>query len=579
MQNADRFGDANKNAFILANPPYTTPPISHWPDAEEVKALKDIAPHIFSSVVGWIAEDDRHHGMAGDFGRYTMSGVEQHFSQHLRVQGPVNRPSAEKARFWADLSGTSPQLARQSTKLREKRKELSEFFILPFIDGDLESDALALNHPRVAEWNQLRQAFEEEEKAFVASLPSQMQDQYRSRDWFPQSGDETVAKFSLRNAQRWVFCRAVELSGYSSENTERTAGGESWDRYQHHVERLGKKYQWIAWFELIGYLMDHHWFIDWQENVSILEAPDVFEQTDIDPSYFAKGPEELTGDARFPVVSLPTHDHENVDISQAMEWLETEEDIPNVPQLVEHVTRDGNRWFAIHAYWRGRDYLLKLRSTEVFRTGQGWINACLASSTQVRSMYRDLVGKDLVGESFNEEHTLRDALLGEYRSGFCPHVGTIFDSSIKAHKVGSLFRRYDAIRSEYDCSVGDDLRHGFKLPARVLLESAKLKPESPLSRVFVNEYGAPAFADILRSSLTSNGLTMATADAVEAVRSQHDLTVVWILSGERDAGRGTPDDLPKERSSDRRGYQGMWWQENGRWQGSNWLSPKKWSEA
>ena len=73
--------------------------------------------------------------------------------------------------------------------------------------------------------------------------------------------DETP--FDLRIAQRWIFNRVVELGWTPALFAEfdRQVNRWSWDRRPDKAERIGKKYQWIAFYEFLARISDNFQYI------------------------------------------------------------------------------------------------------------------------------------------------------------------------------------------------------------------------------------------------------------------------------------------------------------------------------
>jgi hypothetical protein len=67
------------------------------------------------------------------------------------------------------------------------------------------------------------------------------------------SGDPQALQ---RATERAIFDRALEL-GWNPERFRATDRGRSWDR-DRPVERVGKKYQWIGLYEVLGRIVDSH---------------------------------------------------------------------------------------------------------------------------------------------------------------------------------------------------------------------------------------------------------------------------------------------------------------------------------
>jgi len=69
--------------------------------------------------------------------------------------------------------------------------------------------------------------------------------------------------FDDRIARRYVIGRVLEL-GLDKTSQDRLANLPYEGRSRPSVERLGKKYQWIAFYEILGYLTDHYHYCEWR---------------------------------------------------------------------------------------------------------------------------------------------------------------------------------------------------------------------------------------------------------------------------------------------------------------------------
>ena len=79
----------------------------------------------------------------------------------------------------------------------------------------------------------------------------------------PPPDDNNHDHFPTNSARKWITMRILEL-GWSSElfgtyDAYCPVGRKSSQHEQLKLERIGKKYQWIALHEFIGYLADHFW--------------------------------------------------------------------------------------------------------------------------------------------------------------------------------------------------------------------------------------------------------------------------------------------------------------------------------
>lgn len=88
-------------------------------------------------------------------------------------------------------------------------------------------------------------------------------------------------RFNLQLAKRFILQRIFEI-GWDAASTDvyPTLSHRSEDD---RIERLSKKYQWIAYYELLGHLTDHYHFTDYQDVVPFRTAADISGRGLLDP--------------------------------------------------------------------------------------------------------------------------------------------------------------------------------------------------------------------------------------------------------------------------------------------------------
>lgn len=93
-------------------PPYKSKKIENWPTVAVVKELEEKAGarNIVHSTVGYIDSRDEV-SMAGDFGRYTMGGINRHFSAESRQGNAPYRLLDTKSEFWAAVASVDSEVA------------------------------------------------------------------------------------------------------------------------------------------------------------------------------------------------------------------------------------------------------------------------------------------------------------------------------------------------------------------------------------------------------------------------------------------------------------------------------------
>ena len=157
-----------------------------------------------------------------------------------------------KAKFLEELQPTESETRNSqlsSTTLQDKLLDMDD-------DSDMSEDE-----------NQLQYSFEIQfvngdestlnqkddlEKLVRAQLNDSEQEYFR---WLFGLRDEGPAQFSRKWAQRWVCKRAYEF-GWTEERFSRFDGShqvrDGRYRGKQEIERIGKKYQWLAFHELLA---------------------------------------------------------------------------------------------------------------------------------------------------------------------------------------------------------------------------------------------------------------------------------------------------------------------------------------
>jgi hypothetical protein len=220
----------------------------------------------------------------GDFARYILGSDHGNLHWSSRQLGKPRAPSRKEIhdgfisslterqlKAWEDFSviRTNVDMYRRfDTELRNKtfRREFSE----------TELDTAIY----VSEMNFLKTLGKKKVQTYHEVVKPYLEAPYHEQDEF-------ALKVSL--AQRWIFKRVLDL-GWTVEKFGKF--DRSRDRYGNtgraadKSERIGKKYQWIAYHEFLAHLADNLEFRDttWKDEPSDYQGPWQLRLRDIDPS-------------------------------------------------------------------------------------------------------------------------------------------------------------------------------------------------------------------------------------------------------------------------------------------------------
>lgn len=552
-------------------PPYSSNLISDWPALDQIATRYKSARSIFSSVVGYISTpfDGKAPMMAGDFGRYTMGGIDNSFSAAVRGDQPPLTRKEEIEIFWdkvAALGSSAQDTHAELTRLSELQEKSRLFDLMTSVgshDRSLKSDDTNQEiHGKVFE-----ELYAEAENSLLGLLPDELKEEYQRLQPLNRFREKGTPMFPLLKGQCWVFNRTLELGWQQSlhEEIERNQLRYSHGRHDHQVERIGKKYQHIAFAELVGYLADHHWYVDWGKNPSVLIRLEDFERADIDATYlsgsFSKPAETYMPSAmRVPEMAfVPSSPESN------MAWTKTLDDIPDPSQFLLQSDMDGYQWCLHRSFSRSTDYMRGFESSDPFRSAQYGIELILVNQADLGKL-GSLTTKIINQNSHDvfENGWSSPSLFGQ--RSFRHQASTpTFSLSCDAadFKFGRIVESFSPRYSEFDRS-GISEETGFSTPHPALLAELKLRPKDGWSNFFVTSDGALAFSD---NPAFLAGIAIVRRDLIEEFATNHNLKVVWRVWVEKDGGQGTNRLGARHDQFARNDFIGFYFEEGGKWQG------------
>ena len=558
--NAEQFRPPYKSAWPIENP-----------TAEEIETI--VGNENISSIEMSVMNT------FGDFGTYTMACVhswsptslaeplpetgydlkEQFAETHL--QGEV------KARFLEDIQppGSERQESQaSSTALQELALDIDEdnlHLLLNSItrtglqelaldfgeDNGMPEQGKQLRENISSQFTALREQErrrkEELEEMVKAQLPDDKREYYR---WLSGLRDDGPAQFSRKWAQRWVCKRAYEIGWTEelfSQFDESYAVRNGRGRGSQEIERVGKKYQWLAFHELLARLADNvHWVDrdDDPENKSY-SGPWQIHQRDIDPTLgISKHVDRLSDYRRvnawwqpynFPVTDM-------TGFSEQQEFLWDEKRLPDFRkflQVADPVTH--NQWSVLRGFW---DEDQKEFSSSPDQTRLDcWfrINTVFVHKEDLELFSEESKERRLSEPGFiHVPSTGYESFLGEYpwhpvyrrMSGW----QTFYSSGI------SQLPRYFSPVAEYAWEAGNaDRDHSlneslsFYLPAKELVRSMGLRRTAGDNGSWANGDGV-IFRD---PSLMEKGPSYALirSQQLDEWLNSEDLEILWLIGGEK----------------------------------------------
>lgn len=382
------------------------------------------------------------------------------------------------------------------------------------------------------------------EKHLGAALAAEVQSLFAEMKTEPLPGEERM--FDLSIVQRYIIKRVFDL-GWTKERFGR------FDRFyvnhrgrdSHKAERMGKKYQWIAYHEITAYLSDH---FEYQARLNHGDPPEGYEGPwqdslrDIDPSLLMGESAGGTGWSGHTTSWWAPEVIASWDrLPHGAAWARSTSELPPITSgLLINRPSDNSRWcnLDVHLSWDepvppDRDPLDEDRR-------QIWYMAFayLIKSKDVAKYMKWAEAQDFWGRWMPEPYNNHGPFLGElhwapsaiasrrpntgYEGWHHPREGCPV-------RVARTTINFSASNADYDCSISKGVH--LNLPSKELVDALGLK-WSGNDAAFVDAAGKVRVYD---PSAREPGASACLLDytAIEDELKRAGLTICWSILGEK----------------------------------------------
>jgi hypothetical protein len=290
--------------------------------------------------------------------------------------------------------------------------------------------------------------------------------------------DNPLAEVDGDWAGRWIANRALDM-GWTAERFGKFERKQDrrHGRDAHKSERFGKKYQWIAHFELLARLADNYH----PSRCAAYQGPWEWYGRDIDPSL---PPSVTSDDSRVCQIAQESGEVwarlASPDLDSPMspdDWVARVDDLPDTSTIFSPINPSNRRWIALHRYstW-DRDNALRrgmtTRERDIFFLQFSW----LTPRGQGQKLYKLLAEKGLSGRWMPDTVRTPKQYLGE--QDWAPVESTAqpeWDNPDVLRKAGLQARpaveQYSWEGNTRDCSLDETV--DFYMPTSELLGSAR----------------------------------------------------------------------------------------------------------
>ncbi|TAK43185.1 MAG: hypothetical protein EPO27_15590 [Betaproteobacteria bacterium] len=492
-------------------------------------------------------------GGVADFANYVVNSTLNHWC-NLRIAPDGTRPKTAKeldSEFNARLTEAERAVWDALEDARRGISMSSFITRLPVRVGEASKATST-------ELDVVRAMIEQQaqEQAFVATLSAPMQGLYREgvlpyrKD--PRGSDD----LDYGAIQRLIFARIVELGWRPKLFHKYDSSLREHGREAHKVERIGKKYQWIAFHEVLGRIADNFVFRgNWREDFAPYSGPWQMWERDIDPSCLLRTT-PIDSTTTNPWWSSYAYSKWRPSLNHA-EWTKVHSDLPDQKRLLEVKARGG--WLVLDAYFRweqpptpGEERFSKTRRDVWYIARSYIVRRKDADDLLAWGMKQDFMGRWMPDPTELRHVFLREiprsiAYREEFDAGSADRWVEITDKQRKATKFQVLrtSEEYMWEGSGFDCSV-DQGGVRVNMPSRELIEGMRFVHGAWSDR-FVDAKGELVVLDPAVAEKGPSVLLIKKAPFLQFLR-ENDYELFWIVLGEKlliggGAGRGFPGRL------------------------------------
>lgn len=420
-----------------------------------------------------------------DFGNYVLNSALKNLSGRMLKNNHVNREIL--------FDKFKSKLSNKQKKILDKVFLVNSQYRLKLAikEANTRSNEAEINTARAIADKEKNKAINE----FKKSLNNKEVDFYETKiePFLDGNGRirDPLEEFDTGLAQRWVFNRVVQLGWKPKLHTEFDNSVTKYaSRSAPHAERIGKKYQWIAYHEFLAMASDHFEFKEdsWKDKVGTYEGTWQLSVRDIDPSCILK---------EFPnkiPVDLPTFNNYKKNISydawdkKSLDstWLKNTQDLPCPTKIIELTDDKSNNWFVLEGFVEWLDETPPEQEKYHFPTRSLWymIKSYIVKQTDLNKVFNWAKQQDFWGRWMPESHELYNVYLGEYPWGkaFLYHNIPYFNhegwtDGRKNKKIPAKILvtddEYLSSGSSMDCSTNEAIK--VKLLSKWLVDKMQLR--------------------------------------------------------------------------------------------------------
>lgn len=351
-------------------------------------------------------------------------------------------------------------------------------------------------------------------------------------------------RFDTGLAQRWIFQKVLdlgwtpELFGKFEKDVDR-----GYHRDAHKPERIGKKYQWIAYHEFLARVSDNFEFKSdsWSDRTEKYEGPWQVRR-DIDPSFLLSKTERQEWKPHTNTWWFPSSYNLWESEPDDTTWLKSYEDLPRIEPLIEVAKPgDGSKWLVMETFYNWEQPVPPGEERYEVPRRQIWymIKSYIVRKSDMEELFDWAKKQNFEGRWMPESDELYNVFLGEFfwapafeyhNIPYYYHSGWTrgHDKPIPKELLVST-DQYMQEGNVFDCSI-DETVHIF-LPTKWIADNMMLEWDGAEGQYFDEKNNLIAFDPSVRTS--GPGALVINRDAFLKFLNDSGHDILWTILGEK----------------------------------------------
>lgn len=505
----------------LIRPPYKSKMPDYFPTVEDIEKfeLEDDNPEIKNNN-GRMNNMISHSVLHWDFGRYTIDSKLGHFySVPFTFEEDYKSYLKTLNRKQRSILNTYNSILKTRSNFAERKHQFNKAGLALLEEMD---DFIT----RVLE--EIKIEFSESEKIYLEkNIIPFLENKYLKKSRYSNS----IEKGSIK---RWIVNRVFELGynykihGYYDNNSENHNY-----RSDTKIERISKKYQWIALFEILAMIADNYKiYDDWSEKQTFYKGPWQLYSRDIDPAFTKRTIEIDDEDEDINVIENKNWwdetDYNNWNQNDA-DWIENLIDLPPVKNIINLLDDNSTEWLVLekNIKWKqpkplGQDKYFDGRRKDV----SYFLQAYLINKKDKNKVISLLADQDLYKYDFPES---RNPLQLINREKFWSPVYFDIEKEKKWFIIDGTNLKVIKTSTYAVGEMGDDKSDAhsyYDMPCKTLFEGMELN-YAPVDGEFKNKEG-----DVVVKNINYRNLIIKKSEILSYLE-ENNLDIIWTLTGEK----------------------------------------------